>query len=132
MPPKSVRAHSQLRFRRGCTVFSSAKRIASICFGFIVLHCLKVSHRRGLATYRFQRRSMCAPHDDPSSRSRRTASWKVVPTTLSVELSPRQPDPKNIQLSEPRAKGKTDDAHSAVPVSAQRLMQPTRLAARAN
>ncbi len=77
-----------------------------------------------MATYRFQRRSMCAPHDDPSSRSRRTASWKVVQTTLSVELSPRQPDPKNIQLSEPRAKGKTDDAHSAVPVSAQRTRSP--------
>ena len=58
------------------------------------------------------------------TKSRRTASWTVASTTLTVQLPTRQSDMNHIQKSEPRAKRKPNDGSSAVPVSALRSSNP--------
>ena len=64
---------------------------------------------RQFVGHRMLQRSMCPPHANAWTTFRRTASWTDVSTTLSVELSTRQPDPSNNQKSEPRAKRKSGD-----------------------
>ena len=61
------------------------------------------------ANYRFLQRSMCPPRANMGIDSGRTASWTVVLTTFTVQLTTRQPDMNNIQKSEPRAKRKPGD-----------------------